>query len=219
MEFSSDRLSHLSQNRKPATEDSSQRLRFEFEVTQQERMRSLSEMCSDASKSFYSMDTDKDGALSKNELASAGGKNRYLAERSGAIARLCRSDRFADDDIISYEDLTRARRIATETNLEINKLALAHSLETTAGRIGLASMAITGGAELVSTFRGVPMNGKLRLAGYGVALGGLALGFAEKRDLYFSTANLFSNDGDMDRYCNGTWTLNGDHFRMKLKLR
>lgn len=193
------------------------RLAITYEVTPAERLKQSSELSSKSMKNFGAIDTNNDNFLSPDELIDAGGFNRYLAKHAGVLSK---NDGSGGDGKLSWRDLSTLQDVTAGSDMEIRQRALASMMSTTSGHIGLGSLALTGAAELGCTMRGVPMNGKLRLAGYALTLGTLAYGYYQQQDHLFSLKAQIAQDADLNRYCNsGTFNIDGDHFRLRLKLK
>ncbi|MBY0551969.1 MAG: hypothetical protein K2W95_32095 [Candidatus Obscuribacterales bacterium] len=193
------------------------RLAITYEVTPAERLKRASELSSKSTNNFGAIDTNNDNFLSTDELIDAGGFNRYLARHAGVLSK---NDGREGDGKLSWRDLSTLRDVTAGSDMEIRRRALASTMSTTSGYIGLGSLALTGAAELGCAMRGVPMNGKLRLAGYALTLGAFAYGYYQQQDHLFSLKEQIAQDADLNRYCkSGTFNIDGDHFRLRLKLK
>ena len=190
-------------------------LEITLEVTPQERLQKVSELTDKTLANFSLVDSNKDNYLSEEELGQSGGFNRYLAKQVGVLSRN-HDDGGAGS--LSWDDLRTLKTISTGSDLEIRQRAIVSMMSTAPGRIGMGSIALTCGAEICSALRGVPLSGKLRVAGYAIGLGALAYGFLRQQDEYFSLKSQLAQDTDLNRYCGGTLNIDSKHFRGRFKL-
>lgn len=193
------------------------RLSITYEVKPEERLKEVGVRASELRSKFSAIDTDKDNYLSADELTAAGGFNRYLAKHAGKISANAVD---GDSGKISWSDISALQTVSTGSDMEIRQRALGSMMSTTSGHIGLGAMAVTGLAELGCSMRGVPFNGKLRLAGYGLVLGAFAYGYYQQQNQLFSLKEHLAGDTELNPYCSsGTLNIDSNLLRFRWKLK